>query len=62
MFCCSYRPAAVLVKEAMTIDFLSEGRLEFGLGAGWIEGEYDAIGVPYDTIGRRIERNEVELL
>lgn len=58
VFCCSYRPAAVLVKEAMTIDFLSGGRLEFGLGAGWIEGEYDAIGVPYDDIGRRIDRLE----
>ena len=61
VFCCSYRPAAVLVKEAMTIDFLSEGRLEFGLGAGWIEGEYDAIGVPYDDIGRRIDRLEETL-
>ncbi len=58
VFCCSYRPAAVLVKEAMTIDFLSEGRLELGLGAGWIEGEYNAIGVPYDDIGRRIDRLE----
>ena len=61
VFCCSYRPAAVLVKEAMTIDFLSEGRLEFGLGAGWIEGEYEAIGVPYDDIGRRIDRLEETL-
>lgn len=58
VFCCSYRPAAVLVKEAMTIDFLSEGRLELGLGAGWIEGEYDALGIPYDDIGRRIDRLE----
>lgn len=58
VFCCSYRPAAVLVKEAMTIDFLSEGRLELGLGAGWIEGEYNAIGVPFDDIGRRIDRLE----
>jgi probable F420-dependent oxidoreductase len=58
VFCTSYRPAAVLVKEAMTIDFLSDGRLELGLGAGWIQGEYDAIGVPYDDIGRRIDRLE----
>ena len=61
VFCCSYRPAAVLVKEAMTIDFLSEGRLELGLGAGWIEGEYEAIGVPYDDIGTRINRLEETL-
>ncbi|MGE4059663.1 MAG: LLM class flavin-dependent oxidoreductase, partial [Sphingomonadales bacterium] len=58
VFCSSYRPAAVLVKEAMTIDFLSNGRLELGLGAGWIEGEYEAMGVPYDPIGRRIDRLE----
>ena len=55
VFCCSYRPAAVLIKEAMTIDFLSDGRLELGLGAGWIQGEYDAIGVPYDPISKRID-------
>lgn len=58
VFCCSYRPATVLVKEAMTIDFLSDGRFELGLGAGWIQGEYDAIGVAYDDIGRRIDRLE----
>jgi len=58
VFCTGYRPAAVLVKEAMTIDFLSNGRLELGLGAGWIEGEYKAMGVPYDPIGRRIDRLE----
>ena len=58
VFCTSYRPAAVLVKEAMTIDFLSEGRLELGLGAGWIELEYEAIGVPYDPISKRIDRLE----
>ena len=58
VFCTGYRPAAILVKEAMTIDFLSNGRLELGLGAGWIEGEYEAMGVPYDPIGRRIDRLE----
>ncbi|MBI1181818.1 MAG: TIGR03621 family F420-dependent LLM class oxidoreductase [Alphaproteobacteria bacterium] len=58
VFCTGYRPPAVLVKEAMTIDFLSEGRLELGLGAGWIEAEYHAIGVPYDPVGRRIDRLE----
>jgi probable F420-dependent oxidoreductase len=58
VFCTGYRPAAILVKEAMTIDFLSNGRLELGLGAGWIEGEYAAMGVPYDPIGRRIDRLE----
>jgi probable F420-dependent oxidoreductase len=58
VFCTGYRPAAVLVKEAMTIDFLSDGRLELGLGAGWIEAEYEAMGIPFEPIGRRIDRLE----
>jgi probable F420-dependent oxidoreductase len=58
VLCVSYRPAAVLVKEAMTLDFLSDGRLELGLGAGWIESEYVAMDVPYDPPGKRISRLE----
>jgi probable F420-dependent oxidoreductase len=56
VFCIDYRPAAVLAKEAATLDFLSDGRLELGLGAGWLQGEYDAIGLPFDPIGTRIDR------
>lgn len=56
VFCIDYRPAAVLAKEAATLDFLSEGRLELGLGAGWLRGEYEAIGIDFDPIGTRIDR------
>jgi probable F420-dependent oxidoreductase len=56
VFCIDYRPAAVLAKEAATLDFFSDGRLELGLGAGWLKGEYDAIGLPFDPIGIRIDR------
>ncbi len=56
VFCMDYRPPAVLAKEAATLDLLSEGRLELGLGAGWLRGEYEAIGLPFDEAPRRIER------
>ncbi len=56
VFCIDYRPAAVLAKEAATLDLLSEGRLELGLGAGWLKAEYEAIGVPFDSAGTRIDR------
>ena len=56
VLCIDYRPAAVLAKELATLDFLSEGRLEIGLGAGWLQGEYEAVGIPMDPIGVRIDR------
>ncbi len=56
VFCIDYHNPVVLVKSAMTIDHLSGGRLEFGLGAGWLKGEYDAIGLQFDSPGIRIER------
>src|SRR6202521_5623190 len=51
-----YRHPAVLAKEAATLDLLSEGRLEFGLGAGWMVSDYEQTGIPYDSPGIRIER------
>jgi probable F420-dependent oxidoreductase len=56
VFCVDYHVPAVLAKEAATLDLLSEGRLELGLGAGWVEAEYDAMGVTFDRAGVRIER------
>jgi probable F420-dependent oxidoreductase len=50
------RHPAVLAQELATIDVLSEGRLVVGIGAGWNEPEYDAIGIPFDGPGVRIER------
>jgi probable F420-dependent oxidoreductase len=53
-----YRHPVLLHKTAATIDVLSEGRLELGLGAGWMRSDYDAAGIPYDEPGVRLERLE----
>ncbi len=58
VFCIDYRLPVMLIKEALTIDLLSEGRLELGLGAGWLADEYQAIGLQLDSPGRRIKRLE----
>ena len=51
-----YRHPVVLAKEAATLDLLSDGRLEFGLGAGWMTSDYEQTGIPLDPPGTRIER------
>ena len=58
VFCIDYRHPIVLAKEAMTMDMLSDGRLELGLGAGWLEEEYHALAFPFDRPGKRIGRLE----
>lgn len=56
VFCIDYHNPLVLTKSALTIDLLSDGRLEFGLGAGWLQDEYAAIGLAFDPPGVRIDR------
>ena len=56
VMCVDYHQAVVLAKSLATIDLLSDGRLEAGLGAGWIASEYEAMGIPMDRAGVRIER------
>src|SRR5579859_7799398 len=53
-----YRHPVVLAKEAATLDVLSGGRLDFGLGAGWMTSDYEKSGIPLDSAGIRIERME----
>jgi probable F420-dependent oxidoreductase len=51
-----YRHPALLHKALATLDVLSEGRLEVGLGAGWMPSDYEASGIPLDPPGVRIDR------
>ncbi len=53
-----YKHPVVLAKELATIDLLSEGRLEIGVGAGWMISDYEQAGIPYDSPGVRIDRFE----
>ena len=56
VFCIDYHVPAVLAKETATLDLLSDGRLEMGIGAGWSEVEYTAMGLEFDRPGRRIAK------
>jgi probable F420-dependent oxidoreductase len=56
-----FRHPALLAKEVATIDTLSGGRFELGIGAGWLRSEYEQAGIPYDRAGVRIDRLEESL-
>jgi F420-dependent oxidoreductase-like protein len=57
----TFRHPAVLAKSAATIDHVSGGRLELGLGAGWNEGEHAAYGFDFPPLGTRMELLEEQL-
>ena len=54
----TYRHPAVLAKMAVTVDHLSHGRLEFGLGAGWAENEHEMLGLEFGSRNDRADRLE----
>ena len=56
VFDCDFRHPAVLARELSTIDQLSEGRLEVGLGAGWKRLDYEQSGIPMDPPKARVDR------
>lgn len=56
VLCVDYHQPVVLAKELATLNMFSEGRLEVGLGAGWLANEYGAMGIPMDRAGTRIDR------
>ena len=51
-----YKHPAILGKELATMDVLSDGRVEIGLGAGWMRTDYDQLGLDYDRAGVRVSR------
>ncbi len=58
VFCMAYRHPAVLANAAVTIDHVSGGRLELGLGCGWSQAEFEAYGIPFLPIRDRLDQLE----
>ena len=56
VFANDYRDPVMLAREAATLDVLSKGRLELGIGAGWMASDYRQLGIPYDEPMVRIDR------
>jgi F420-dependent oxidoreductase-like protein len=55
VYCAAYRHPAVLANAIATIDHLSGGRADLGLGAGWAFNEYGAYGIPFPSAGERLD-------
>src|ERR671924_850652 len=53
-----YRHPVMLAKEAATLDLLSGGRFELGIGAGWLRSEYEQAGMLFESAGVRVSRLE----
>jgi len=56
VFANDYRNPLMLAKEIATLDLLSGGRVDLGLGAGWYVRDYEMLGIPYDRAGVRVSR------
>jgi probable F420-dependent oxidoreductase len=61
VFANDFRHPLILAREAASLDHLSGGRLELGLGAGWMRSDYRQLGMAYDPPARRIDRLEEAL-
>jgi alkanesulfonate monooxygenase SsuD/methylene tetrahydromethanopterin reductase-like flavin-dependent oxidoreductase (luciferase family) len=60
----TFRPAPVLAKSVVTVDHISNGRVELGIGAGWFEAEHEVYGFPFLTARERVEllRDQLETI
>ena len=61
VFCALFRPPAVLAKAAVTVDHLSGGRAQIGIGAGWLEEEFREFGYGFPPLGKRLDQLEEAL-
>ena len=57
----TYRNPAILAKTVTTLDIVSKGRAQLGIGAGWFELEHDAFGIEFGTFTDRFEKLEESL-
>jgi alkanesulfonate monooxygenase SsuD/methylene tetrahydromethanopterin reductase-like flavin-dependent oxidoreductase (luciferase family) len=57
----TFRPVSVLAKSVVTVDHISGGRVELGIGAGWFEPDHVAYGFPFGTVGERMSELERQL-
>jgi probable F420-dependent oxidoreductase len=61
VLCAGFRHPALLARTASSIDLVSEGRLDLGLGAGWMREEFDAFGYRFGSVGERFDALEESL-
>jgi probable F420-dependent oxidoreductase len=61
VLCAAFRHPAVLARAATSIDLLSGGRLDLGLGAGWMTEEFESFGYRFGSVGERFARLEESL-
>jgi len=57
----TFRPASILAKAVTTVDHISDGRAELGIGAGWYEAEHETYGFPFPTTRERLDELDRQL-
>lgn len=61
VFCALFRNPGLLAKAAVTLDHISGGRAEIGVGAGWFDAEFNDYGYPFPSLGKRLDQLEESL-
>jgi len=58
VFCSLFRSPGLLAKAAVTVDHISNGRAELGMGAGWLKQEFEDFGYDFPSLGKRLDQTE----